>query len=355
LIGRENGMVMARPLRIEISGGWYHVMARGNECRAIVRDDRDRLRFVELLDEWVGRFGLRLHAWVLMENHYHLLVETSHANLSQAMQWLGVSYTVWFNRRHSRVGHLFQGRFKAVILEGETAAVEVSRYLHLNPVRLGLLGLSKAGQRRSALGMAGKPEAKMVAQRLERLGQYPWSSYRAYAGRTKGPRWLTTRTVLGMLGRGELAERQRAYRQYVEAAIREGTVESPWERLEAGVVLGGKRFVEQMRKHLSGDTREQPQLKRLQTQPSWEAVLAGVEKVKGERWEAFRDRHGDWGRDLAFYMGRRRAGLRLWELAQAAGGLDYGSVAVAVRRFGQKLVHDRFLQELVKKVEHELT
>ncbi len=95
---------MARPIRIEIPGGWYHVMARGNERRAIFRDDHDRQRFVELLAEWVERFGLRLHAWVLMDNHYHLLVETPEANLSRAMQWLAVSYTVWFNRRHRRAG-----------------------------------------------------------------------------------------------------------------------------------------------------------------------------------------------------------------------------------------------------------
>src|SRR5580704_2469249 len=121
---------MARPLRVDVVGGWYHVTARGNERRAIFRDDTDRRRFLDLMAEWVERFGLRLHAFVLMDNHYHLLVETPRANLSIAMQWLGVSYTVWFNQRHRRAGHLFQGRFKAILLE-ESAAVEISRYLHL--------------------------------------------------------------------------------------------------------------------------------------------------------------------------------------------------------------------------------
>ncbi|HVM61411.1 MAG TPA: transposase, partial [Verrucomicrobiae bacterium] len=98
---------MARPIRIEVPGGWYHVTARGNERKAIFRDVADRGRFLQLLEESVGRFALVVHAYVLMDNHYHLLVETPQTNLSQAMHWLGVSYTVWFNRRHGRVGHLF--------------------------------------------------------------------------------------------------------------------------------------------------------------------------------------------------------------------------------------------------------
>src|SRR5438067_761716 len=99
---------MARPLRIEFSGAWYHVSARGNERRAIFRSEADRRRFLELLGEDCARFDLRLHGYVLMPNHYHLIMETPHANLSRAMQWLNVSYTVWFNRRHTRSGHLFQ-------------------------------------------------------------------------------------------------------------------------------------------------------------------------------------------------------------------------------------------------------
>ncbi|HVM60546.1 MAG TPA: transposase, partial [Verrucomicrobiae bacterium] len=102
---------MARPLRVDVPGGWYHVTARGNERRAIFRDDEDRRRFLERVAQVTERCGVIVHAYVLMDNHYHLLVETPQANLSAAMQWLGVSYTVGFNRRHRRVGHLFQGRF----------------------------------------------------------------------------------------------------------------------------------------------------------------------------------------------------------------------------------------------------
>jgi REP element-mobilizing transposase RayT len=346
--------VMARPIRIEVAGGWYHVTARGNEQRRIFADDKDRLHLVELLEEQTQRFGLLLHAYALMENHYHLLVQTPQPNLSRAMQWLGVSYTMWFNRRHGRVGHLFQGRFKAMILEAETAAVELSRYLHLNPVRVGRLGLGKTGQRRSALGMAGKPEAKLVAERLEQLRCYPWSSYRAYTGRTKEPEWLTTRTVLGMMGSGAGAGQRRAYRALVEEAVREGLAESPWERLEAGVVLGSRRFVERMRGYLRGDEREQPQMRRLQARPSWDHVIRVVEKEKGERWELFRDRYGDWGRDLALYLGQRRCGMRLKELGQRAGGIDYVSVAGATRRFAERVRRDKKLAAAVHRAVERL-
>ncbi|HVM62946.1 MAG TPA: transposase, partial [Verrucomicrobiae bacterium] len=289
------------------------------------------------------------HAYVLMDNHYHLLVETPQTNLSQAMHWLGVSYTVWFNRRHGRVGHLFQGRFQAMILEPEVAAVEVSRYLHLNPVRVGRFGLSKTAQRRSALGMMNKPDEELVADRLEQLRRYPWSSYRAYVGPSKRPGWLVTRSVLGMVGGRGLAEQQRAYRRLVEEAVREGLVESPWERLEAGVVLGGRQFVQRMRHYLQGDEREQPQIRRLKARPSWEQVVAAVEQVKGERWEQFRDRYGDRGRDMALYLGRRRCGMKLRELAQKVGGIDYVSVAGATRRFAELVRHDKKLAALVER------
>jgi len=127
---------MARPLRIEKEGGWYHVTSRGNERKPIYQDERDREHFLELLAEMVSRFRVRLHCYVLMDNHYHLLLELTEANLSRAVQWLNVSYCVWYNRRHGRNGHLLQGRFKSVAIERDEWGLELSRYLHLNPVRI---------------------------------------------------------------------------------------------------------------------------------------------------------------------------------------------------------------------------
>src|SRR6185369_17190356 len=127
---------MARPLRIERPGAWYHVTARGNERQPIYRDDQDRYHFLTLLDEMTATFNLLVHAYVLMDNHYHLIVELREPNLSRAMQWLNVSYSMWFNRRRSRCGHLFQGRFKSVIVDRCEWGLGLSRYVHLNPVRV---------------------------------------------------------------------------------------------------------------------------------------------------------------------------------------------------------------------------
>jgi len=126
---------MARQVRVDYPGAWYHVTARGNERKCIFRDDRDRLHFLELMEESVHRHRLLVRSYALMGNHYHLILETPEANLSAAMQWLAVSYSTWFNHRHRRVGHLFQGRFKGNLLE-PSRALALSRYVHLNPVAL---------------------------------------------------------------------------------------------------------------------------------------------------------------------------------------------------------------------------
>ena len=138
---------MARPFRLDYSGGWYHVTARGNERRDLFRDDADREQFVLRLEQMSVDFGARLHGHVLMNNHYHLLLENVEAELSRAVQWLNSGYGMWFNRRHRRTGHLFQGRFKAVVVEWERWGLELSRYVHLNPVRVRRLGLDKTARR----------------------------------------------------------------------------------------------------------------------------------------------------------------------------------------------------------------
>lgn len=328
---------MARPLRIERAGGWFHVTARGNERRDIYRDHRDRQHFCELLAEMVARFRVRLHAFVLMDNHYHLILELSETNLSRAAQWLNVSYSVWFNRRHERSGHLFQGRFKSVVVDPGQWGLELSRYVHLNPVRVGRLGLGKVEQQRIRAGASTAPEAKTVRERLSRLRRYRWGSYRAYTGLGKQPDWLECETVLS-LGGGRKREQRQAYREYVEAAVREGLERSPWEDLKEQAVLGGGAFLEKLRRHIRGDWREQGAARRLvAARPTLAQMIANVEKIKGESWAGFRDRHGDAGRELVLYLGRRVCGMKLRELGEKAGLKDYSAVALAIKRFEQRL------------------
>jgi len=346
---------MARPLRIDLKDGWYHVSSRGNERRAIYRDDRDRRRFLELVGEGVEQYGILIHAYVLMDNHYHLVVETPRANLSAALQWINQRYSGWFNRRHRRVGHLFQGRFRAIVVEPGAYAAELSRYVHLNPVRVKRLGLDKAAQARRRAGVRDDPvNREQVAERLRRLRSYPWSSYPAYVGRRQGADWLVSETVLGLFGRAAELERQSKYRRYVEEAVREGLAESPWERLEAGVVLGGRGFVDRIRGLLQGNEKEQPGLRQLRQRHRIEDVIKAVEAVKGEKWAAFRDRYGDWGRDTVLYFGRKKCGQKLRELGELAGGVDDATVGSAVQRLTQTAKRNQTVARLLKQVEAKL-
>src|SRR6266536_1440523 len=331
---------MARPLRLERAGGWYHITARGNERRPVYRDDRDRQHFCELLEEMVSRFQVRLHCFVLMENHYHLVLELRESNLSRALQWLNVSYSVWFNRRHRRSGHLFQGRFKSVVVNRKQWGLELSRYVHLNPVRVGLLGLNKSEQQRARRGVSNPAGVAQVKERIATLRRYRWSSYRAYIGIARKPEWLECLEVLS-LGGGEKGREREHYRDYVETAVREGLERSPWEELKEQVVLGGQEFVARLRTDASGDEREQRAARRLSAvRPSLARVIECVEKVKGEKWSEFRDRHGDRGRDMVLYLGQRMCGSKLDELARLVGLKEYSSVAMAVRRYERQLSRD---------------
>ena len=346
---------MARPLRVYWPDGWYHVTSRGNGQQKIYSRDRDRHHFLDLLAGMHESYGVLIHAYVLMTNHYHLQVQTPEVNLSEAMQWLNVSYSTWYNRKYARSGHLFEGRFKAISVEENSWALSLSAYIHLNPVRTIRMGLDKQAVKRKRAGADSSTDPELVKRRLEKLRRYRWSSYPAYVGLSKCPGWLCTEEVLGRVGRMSKVRRCTAYRRYVEDQIREGVEESPWEELKAGVLLGSEEFVERMQSYLHGEEREQPELGRLRLHPSFDRVVEVVEEVKGEKWEAFRDRYGDCGRDVVLYLARKHGRLKLRELGEAVGGLDYGSVSVALRRFRFRLEKDRAAARLLKKAKAELS
>jgi putative transposase len=345
---------MARPIRIERPGAWYHVTARGNERRAIYRDHGDRRHFCQLLAETVEIFGWRLHAYVLMDNHFHLLVETPEPNLGRGMQWLNVSYSVWFNRRHDRSGHLFQGRYKAIIVDAVGWGLELSRYIHLNPVRVGRQGLDKTARQRDRAGLGERPDAARVKARTAELRRYAWSSYRAYLGLVAPPVWLARERILELGGGRKGPNARESYREYVESAVRQGLAESPWEKLVAQTILGGAEFVRQIGQTLGGEGREQSRWRELRSRATVEEIIAAVEKIKGERWEKFRDRYGDWGRDLVLYLGKKGSSSRLKELGRAAGGMDYMSVSAAVHRLAGRARKDAALSAAMDQCRKEL-
>jgi putative transposase len=205
---------MARPLRLSFPGAVYHVTSRGNARHDIVADDRDRSQWLSFLAHVVDRYGWLCHAYCLMDNHYHLVIETPKPNLSIGMRQLNGRYTQAYNRRHEQVGHVFQGRFTAILVEKDAHLLELCRYVVLNPVR-----------------------AKIVSH--PRL--WVWSSYRATVGETKAPGWLTTDWILSQFGqRGGPA--QARYRTFV-AEGRGGP--APWEQLTGQIYLGSEKFVAQ--------------------------------------------------------------------------------------------------------------
>jgi len=290
-----------------------------------------------------------------MPNHYHLLIETPEANLSRVGQWLNVSYSVWFNRRHRRSGHLFQGRYAAIIIEDDRNFQEVGRYLHLNPVRVARLKLDKQARAAGRVGAGVLPAPQLIKERLTILREWKWSSYQAYLGLAPAGAWLSTRVLRPMSGGRTEKEQRRAFQRYVEEAVRQGTVESPWERLVTGEVLGTLEFARRLRSEASANEREQSGARKLRPQLSWEEVIGAVERVKEENWEEFRDRHGDWGRDMAFWLGRRAGRLHLKQMGELAGGLDYATVGSAISRFGRRLKAEKALAAKLAEAQKHLS
>lgn len=341
-------------MRFEVEGGWYHVTGRGVERRAIFRGDGDRENFLGRVGGMSERFGVDVAAHVLMGNHYHLLVRTPEANLSRAIQWLGGGYGVWFNRRHRRSGHLFGGRFKAVLIADEGQLMEVSRYVHLNPVRVAGLGLGKEARRRLVAGLGDPPSEERVREWLGVLRGYRWSSYRAYVGAEGGPGWLRAGLVLGRAGGASGARRRDWYRRYVEEGVRHGLPECPWDDLVGSVVLGGQEELAKLMRGWRGDRREVAGAGGLRGRASFDEIRAVVAAIKDERWEAFADRRGDWGRDLALYLGREEGGMRLRELGEAVGGMDYSAVSVAIRRLCERMARDKVLRRTCEAARRRL-
>ena len=185
---------MARATRVDFPGAWYHVLNRGIERRTIFPTRRGNERFIELLSSLPERFGVQLHAYALMGNHYHLQLESREANLSQAMHWLNVSYSVWFNRKYNRVGPLFQGRFKAILHE-TTEALMINRYIHLNPVRIAALG----GTRESRHCFSGHLRG-LSTPAGRRLGTILLELVRVLCGKETSTRMVMHRNDLGVFG-----------------------------------------------------------------------------------------------------------------------------------------------------------
>lgn len=332
---------MARPQRIEYEGAVYHVTARGNERRAIFHDDADRERFLCVLGESVERFETRLHLFCLMGNHLHLVVETPRANLGWFMHRIETAYTVYFNRRHERCGHLLQGRYGARLVEKDAYLLRLSRYVHLNPV------FTAAARKRS------------VRERITMLRGYRWSSYRSYIGRDRRLPFLAYGPTLAMVTSGP-TRRAQAYRRFVESGIEEADADFLKVKHASPLCLGSEGFREGVltlyHRLLDGRPgREDIAFRRRAVVLSPEEVLTTVcDRLGVERATLLRRRRKSFDRTVASRMLCRFAGLTQRQVARVVGVRNGASVSEQLTRLTQELESNRSLRDRVKEIEEEL-
>jgi len=321
---------VARPLRIEYPGAFYHVLHRGNAGEAIFRSKRDREKFLENVAKAVERFRIKVHTYCLMTNHYHFLVETPEANLSRAVQWINVSYAAYFNRKRDRIGHLFQGRFKSILVDADEYLKHLSRYIHLNPVK---------------------------ANMVEQLLSYPWSSYPAFAGKAKAPGWLEVDWLLSLFGKS----RKRActaYRRFVEG-VDPTRVEDPEKDVVGGFILGSVPFVNWVKQtYLSkrSGEKELPQLKELKPRVSPDEVLAGVCEEFGCDIEMIvqKGRKGNTARDVAIYLARELTGVSGVMLGDYFGNISGAGVTVRYTHVAKGMSRNRRLTGRINRIKKRI-
>lgn len=337
-------------MRINIEDGVYHVMSRGIDRHCIYRDEKDRQHFLDILSMAQERFRLRIYAYVLMDNHFHLIVTTPDANLSRAIQWVKVSYSMWFNAKHKRVGPLFQGRFKSQLVDSEEGwLVDLSYYVHLNPVRLKSMGLDKRSKAVEAMGWV-QPSPEEVLRRLAVLRNFRWSSYPFYAGyRRQIPEWLDVKTIRGRLGgQGQAA----AYRQEAERKIVQGGEVSFVNQLGNRLAVGRAEFVNQVKQAFQSVDRDQAGHRELRSRYSWMDVVSAVEQICGKSWETLQQR-GEWERYLAYWGAQKYAGMTLKNIASTCGFKDYGAVNMGIRRLIKRSFHEKVVRKRLNDLDEK--
>ncbi len=312
---------MARQLRIEYPGAFYHVTSRGNEKQIVFRTDDDHHYFIKCLRDSYARHGSIIHVYCLMGNHYHLLIETPRGDLSSVMHMINTSYTVYFNKVHDRFGHLFQGRFKAILVQAESYAHELGPYIHLNPVR-----------------------AKLV----DAPEKWPWSNYLAYLRDGDREPWTSTSLVLSTFA-ADPAEARRRYKEHV-VRLAAASPKNPLKAATASGILGRPEFVERIRQKYLTDKleekeRELPQLRKLRPKPQMQEVLEFVSKSLGPKNRL--------ARNAAIFVIHKNTDYRLREIG-CFFKLSTSATTEAYRRFKRQVTSNETLSRLVEAVESQL-
>ncbi len=320
---------MVRPLRIEYENALYHIIAHGNEGRDLFLDSNDYQKFLSLLASSHERYKVVVHCYCLMSNHYHLTLETPLANLSKTMHYLQSSYTIYFNRRHERIGHLFQGRYKSILVEKESYLLELSLYVHLNPVKAGLVTA---------------PE------------DYDWSSYRMDVGIEKPRPWLKQSWILGQLADDE-REAMGLHRGMIEERIHVDV--DPLRNVYAQTLLGRPPFIERIKRKIKG-IEESPELPRLRDIKRTIRLEDLAEKVrryynidKDELYKCKKKKNKP--RNVAIYLTRRYTPLDLYKIGEYFGGISYSAVSQIAKRVEEERSESQSLNKEIIAIEAEIT
>ena len=292
----------------------------------IFRDDHDRTRFVERLRGALEIFSFSVHAYVLMSNHFHLIVETPKANLSEFMRQFNISYTGYYNRRHRRIGHLYQGRFKAIVVDSDSYLLELSRYVHLNPIRI--------------RAKTQRPQT----ERIREISRYRWSSLPGYLDGRRNDSWITYDAVLSYVN----GSRQK-YAAFVQEGIRQGFA-TPWEDLVAQMVLGDRDFVEKLKGMkdavIKGNVKDQPSYRMMQSVEAEALIKQAADYFRlGEAdLTRKRGRHRQ-ERALVMELLHRYSELKQRMIAERFGGLDEGLVSRDRRAIREKIETEPKIQK----------
>ena len=317
---------MARPLRIEYPGAFYHVISRGISREDIFRSERDKEKFLEYLEKISERFSIIIHTYCLMSNHYHLLIETPEPNLSKSIQWLNVSYAINFNRKYKRSGHLFQGRFRAILIDADAYLKQLSRYIHLNPVKANLVSAA---------------------------GQYRWSSYPAFVGKLTPPMFLETGWLLSNFGNSRRVA-QKNYKDFVEK-VNIKTLTNPSKHITEGVILGDTDFVNWIKDTFLSerkDDKEIPQLRHLKPKVSLEAIVVQTSKeLKCDVEDILKKgRKLNKAREIAIHLARDLSGLSGKELGNYFGGVSGALISIMYNRIANESAKNKKLRNRIVRL-----
>ena len=326
---------MARPLRIQYPGAVYHITCRGNARQDIYKDNKDRKAFLEILTDSQKICDIKIYSYVLMSNHYHLLLETPKGNISDYMRHLNMRFTSHYNRRHKKVGHLFQGRFKAILVDKDTYLTMLSRYIHLNPVKI--------------KGIKRKP----YKEKLQYLRKYKWSSFPGYVNKRKKQEFIDYDFVLEEYG-GDNDEGRQAYGDIISIDI-SGEMDVK-EKIVGQSIIGREDFVEKILDRflkMESDKREQPSLRELQGLKAKEEIILAVKEETGKGLEEIKKAKGI-ERSILMDLLYRTGGLRGPEIGNILG-VDYSTVSQRRKKLRDRLKKDNKLKRLFSRIEVRLS